>query len=80
MLAECGYRFFYEGKMQKYQMSNQMRAFLAVPTLVLWVAIYLTGFDRVHWMMYWVPVFFTFAIITKICPGLIVTELLFDKK
>jgi len=38
---------------------------------VVVVGIWLTGFDKVHWFLYFPVVALTFAGLTGICPGLI---------
>ena len=52
-------------------MSAQRALFLVVATL-LWIGIYLTGFETAHWIFYFPAVFLAFAGITGICPGLII--------
>jgi len=44
--------------------------FLSVAGMVF-MGIWLTGFDKVHWFLYLPVGFLTFAGITGICPGLI---------
>lgn len=44
--------------------------FLSVAGTVLF-GIWLTGFDKVHWVLYLPVAFLTFAGVTGICPGLI---------
>jgi hypothetical protein len=39
------------------------------PALMLWIGIYLTGFDRVHWLIYLPAVLSVFALATGLCPG-----------
>ncbi len=39
------------------------------PGLMLWIGIYLTGFDVVHWLIYVPATMAVFAFITGICPG-----------
>jgi hypothetical protein len=39
---------------------------------ILFVGIWLTGFDRVHWFLYVPVVFLVFAGVSGICPGLII--------
>ncbi len=51
-------------------MSAFRMLFLASAAVVL-LGIWLTGFDRVHWFLYFPVVMFTFAGLTGICPGLI---------
>jgi len=56
-------------------MSSALRAqFLSVAAIVF-IGIYLTGFDKVHWLLYVPVIALTFAGITGICP-----ELIFWKK
>ena len=50
--------------------SNAMRLFFFVIGSILWIGIWLTGFDAAHWLLYVVPVFFYFAAATGICPGM----------
>jgi hypothetical protein len=38
---------------------------------IMMLGIWLTGFDKAHWVLYLPPAFLTFAGITGICPGLI---------
>jgi hypothetical protein len=56
-----------------------MRFFLFVSGTFVWTGIWLTGFDVVHWVLYLPAIFFAFAVITGICPGLIVSNLLFGE-
>lgn len=39
---------------------------------VIFTGIWLTGFDRAHWVLYVPVVILTFAATTGICPGLII--------
>ena len=39
--------------------------------LIVFIGIWLTGFDKVHWFLYIPVIALTFAGITGICPGLI---------
>lgn len=61
--------------MKKYLIDLPMRLFLLVVAVVLWLGIWLSGFDNVHWLLYVTPTFFTFAVVTGICPGLIFTKM-----
>ncbi len=48
-----------------------MRVWFIGPILMLWIGIYFTGFDMVHWLIY-VPAFFAlFAFLTGLCPGML---------
>ena len=66
--------------MEKYLISKAMRFFFLVTGLIIWAGIWLTGFSNVHWLLYVPAVFFAFAVITGICPGIIVSNLLFGDK
>ena len=52
-------------------MSSSLRAQFISIALIVFIGIWLTGFDKVHWFLYVPVVLFTFAGITGICPGLI---------
>ncbi len=51
-------------------MSALRMLFLTVAGITL-LGIWLTGFDKAHWVLYLPVAFFTFAGLTGICPGLI---------
>lgn len=57
-------------KMKDFLIGKPMRLFLFVIGLVMWLGIYLTGFATVHWLLYLPAVFFIFAAVTGICPGM----------
>ena len=57
-----------------------MRFFFIVVSLTIFAGIFLTGFKTVHWLLYVPPVFFLFAAATGICPGLIISNLLFGRQ
>lgn len=66
--------------MQRYLIGAPMRFFLFFAGSVIWLGIWLTGFSVVHWVLY-IPAFlFYFAAITGICPGLIVSRLMFGDR
>lgn len=50
--------------------SGAVRLFLFNATLFIMLGVWLTGFDKVHWTIYIVPGFFTFAVVFGICPGI----------
>lgn len=50
--------------------SGAVRLFLFNATLFIMLGVWLTGFDKVHWTIYIVPGFFTFAFVFGICPGI----------
>jgi ABC-type polysaccharide/polyol phosphate export permease len=52
-------------------MVKAQRAHLISVALIVFIGIWLTGFDKVHWFLYIPVIALTFAGITGICPGLI---------
>jgi len=50
------------------------RLFFLVFSAIIWLGIYLTGFNTVHWFMYLPAVFSLFAAVTGICPGMIISK------
>lgn len=62
--------------MDKHKISKPMRLFFAVSGSIIWLGIGLTGFGVVHWLLYVPALFFTFAVVTGICPGLIISKAL----
>ena len=63
--------------MKDLLIGKSMRFFFLGAGLVLWLGIYLTGFDVVHWVLYLPAVFFIFAAVTGICPGIIFSKMIF---
>ena len=59
--------------------SKAMRFFFFNAATIILIGIWLTGFDKVHWFLYAVPVFFLFAAAVGICPGLIMAQKIFGK-
>ena len=57
-----------------------MRFFFLVIGSVMLLGIWLTGFNTVHWLLYVPVVFFYFAAVTGICPGLAFSGMLFPAK
>jgi hypothetical protein len=51
-------------------MSSALRAQFLSVALIVFIGIWLTGFEKVHWFLYVPVVAFAFAGITGICPGL----------
>jgi hypothetical protein len=66
--------------MKQYLLDRAMRFFFLVAAAILWGGIALTGFRVVHWLLYLPAVFFLFAAVTGICPGIIVSKWLFGPK
>jgi hypothetical protein len=66
--------------MEKYKISSAMRFFFVVSGSTIWAGIWLTGFSTAHWLLYIPAISFVFAAATGICPGMIVSNMLFGKK
>ncbi len=66
--------------MSQYMIDSSMRFFFLLTASVILLGLWLTGFSTVHWLLYVPTVFFYFAAITGICPGLIVSRFLFGNK
>ncbi|MBI3354346.1 MAG: hypothetical protein HY034_05615 [Nitrospirae bacterium] len=66
--------------MEKYKINTAMRFFLFFSGTMIWAGIWLTGFGAAHWLLYVPGVFFYFAVITGICPGMIISNMIFGKK
>lgn len=64
---------------KKFLIGKPMRFFLLVVATVMWAGIWLTGFNTVHWLLYIPAVFFVFAGVTGICPGMFFSRSLFEK-
>ena len=65
--------------MQLNRISSAMRFFFLLSGTVLWLGIWLTGFAQVHWLLYLPAIFFVFAAVTGICPGISVAKSLFGE-
>ncbi len=57
-----------------------MRFFFLIAGAFIWLGIWLTGFEVVHWVLYLPAVFFIFAAVTGICPGMIISRAVFPEK
>ncbi|MCK5446175.1 MAG: hypothetical protein KAI73_11180 [Rhodospirillaceae bacterium] len=53
-------------------MGSALRLLLLTMSTVIFVGIWLSGYDQVHWLLYAPASFMLFAAITGICPGLII--------
>jgi len=47
---------------------------MAFASTVLWIGIWLTGFNNVHWLLYVPPAVMSFAAVTSICPGMFLSR------
>jgi len=50
------------------------RIFFLIFSAVIWLGIFLTGFNVAHWFLYLPAIFSLFAGITGICPGMIISK------
>ena len=69
----------FTGGVKMTKASKAMRFFFFNAASLILIGIWLTGFDKVHWFLYAVPVFFLFAAAVGICPGLIIAQKIFGK-
>jgi len=53
------------------RMDASMKAFFLFVGLLLWVGIWLTGFQQVHWILYLPATFFLISAVTGVCPGML---------
>lgn len=63
-----------------FSASKAQRFFFFNVGLVMWLGIYLTGFDEVHWLSFVMPSFLWFAALSGFCPGLLVSNWLFKER
>ena len=63
--------------MKKYMLDRAMRFFFLVTSSIIWTGILLTGIGNVHWVLFIPAIFFPFAAVTGICPGIIISRKLF---
>jgi len=62
--------------MKKHIIGNALRLTFIFMASLIWIGLWLTGFNSVHWLLYLPAAFMTFAGITGICPGLIMNKLI----
>lgn len=66
--------------MNKYMMSSKaLRLTFVMIGIVIFLGIWLTGFNTVHWLLYLPAAFLTLAGITGICPSLILNKKIFKE-
>jgi len=63
-----------------FKASKAVRVFFFNTSVFAMIAIWLSGFNNVHWMMYLLPGFFLFAAISGFCPGMIMAQKLFGER
>ncbi len=62
-----------------FKASKAVRFFFLNTAVLSSIAIWLSGYNQVHWLMYALPVFFFFAAATGICPGMIIAKKIFNE-
>jgi len=63
--------------MALHKIGTAIQVFFLMISFMLWLGIYLTGFDSVHWLLYIPTAFLTFAAVTGICPGVMIMRKIF---
>jgi len=66
--------------MKLNQASPAIRFFFLNFGIIISLGIFLTGYEKVHWLLFLPAGFMFFAAITGICPALIISKKIFDKK
>jgi hypothetical protein len=66
--------------MKNHLIAPALRLFFFGSGTVIWIGIWLTGFATVHWLLYFPAVFFYFAAISGICPGIIISKIALPEK
>ncbi|MBC8215292.1 MAG: hypothetical protein H8E64_02125 [Candidatus Marinimicrobia bacterium] len=64
----------------QYKLAKDKRFFFLVSGLIIWIGIWFTGFETVHWLLYVPAVTFIVAVISGYCPGLIISKLIFKDR
>lgn len=60
--------------------SKQMRIWMFLFGLILWVGIWLTGFEVTHWLLYIPAAALVLAAIVGFCPSMMLVDSLFKSK
>lgn len=63
----------------RLKIDSATRFFLLVISILIWLGIWLTGFNNVHWILYVPAAFLLLAAILGICPGMFFSRLLLKK-
>jgi hypothetical protein len=66
--------------MNRLKIGAALRFFFLASGALIWLGIALTGFGTAHWLLYVPAIFFIFAAVTGICPGVILSNRLFPGK
>jgi ABC-type polysaccharide/polyol phosphate export permease len=63
----------------RLKIDSATRFFLLVVSILIWLGIWLTGFNNVHWILYVPAAFLLLAAILGVCPGMFFSRLLLKK-
>ena len=66
--------------MDKFRIMLSLRMFFFFMAAVIWLGLWLTGFDSVHWVLFFPPIALTFGAATGICPGLGLWRMMLGQK
>ena len=61
--------------LEKMRIGRTMQLWFAGPVVMLWLGIYLTGFEQVSFLIYLPAVMSLFAFLTGLCPGMMLVRL-----
>ena len=59
------------------KMDSATKAFFLFVGIWLWLGIWLTGFNVIHWILYLPATFFLISAVTGICPGMLLFKEMF---
>lgn len=66
--------------MKKYMIdSKALRMTFLLIGMIIFLGMWLTGLNAVHWLLYLPAIFLMFAGITGICPSLILNKIIFKE-
>ncbi len=63
-----------------FRVGTPQRMLFLVIASMIWLGIWLSGYNSVHWVLYLPAVFLTLAAFTGICPGIGVMNAIFGKR
>jgi hypothetical protein len=62
------------------KMDVAMKAFFLFVGLFMWLGLWLTGFEVVHWILFLPATFFLISAVTGICPGMLFFKEVFRER
>ncbi|MBL7052773.1 MAG: hypothetical protein ISS00_03385 [Candidatus Marinimicrobia bacterium] len=66
--------------LKQHKLSKDRRFFFLVSGAIIWLGIFLTGFETASFIFYIPGISFFFAVTTGYCPGMIISKILFGGK